>query len=506
MVIGAWQARRAQLSFTFCIALLTTGCSPGQTGVGGVLARLFPPPFSRVPAPSEEEPTSSRASEVLIYLDATLSMRGFVTLGEGTEYWTLVAENGLQAPAAGRPVRFFRFGSTVDELDRASALRAGTVSFYEAGDNLITKIDGVLGGLPESALGVIATDLFQTDADAGALADRLAMLVDAGRAVAIVGVRSDFQGVVYDVGVERRRFDYSTKGREPNLKRPFYVIIAGPLPDVVEYSKALFATLTRSGSEHHSVLLSNQLAPVVNTMDLKERVREGVVLRAGAVLERPDGVVPQATRVLEYVVRDSARPLRLGFDVPIETHASIPTIRNGDLPVTVAVVARTSESVAVGSELRAASHLGPEGSNLLPPTQLVSGDGNPSTNGEKSPTPQRQELQDPSGTQIAPFVDINALTRQLQISLTIAPGALQRRQSYLIQVDIMPEASQFEIPDWVNAWDMPRSQVSEWVRAPGAFRGDTTYNLRRIVTDTWTKIVREQQPTLGRFWLALGVR
>ena len=118
-------------------------------------------------------------------------------------------------PAA--EVRLFRFGSQITQLatqDRLAPLRP---SFHEAQQGFIdTHIDRAIEAADQSRLTVLTTDLFQTDTDVTQVTRQLIDRYAARRLViGVLGVKADFRGEVYDVGIIRLRFHFDGM-------RPFY--------------------------------------------------------------------------------------------------------------------------------------------------------------------------------------------------------------------------------------------------------------------------------------------
>ena len=228
-----------------------------------------------VPDPPEPLPDLPPVSDRLvarIYFDATLSMQGFVV--PGSTHYTRICpylESVIVSGWRDEKVSFFRFGERVEPIDRSTYLQAGYESFYEEedifGKTYIEKViqneaqlvsnDIGTSSTPEDTteieandtsqeadetdntegqLAVIVTDLFQDDSDITQLIGHLKeKYIREGHDVGLFGLRSQFDGTVYDIG----------SGEESSLRyrgpRPFYLLVLGKHADIAHYFDRLMA-------------------------------------------------------------------------------------------------------------------------------------------------------------------------------------------------------------------------------------------------------------------------
>ncbi len=217
------------------LALSSCSCGRGKTGRAAT-------PFagSDVLVTGPDRQASGASVEIDVYLDATTSMEGYV--GAQAEYGEFLRslEASLISKWGESDVRFYKFGSRVDSVDRASYLSArDDLRFYrERGVFERTNIDSVLARTSADRLSLIITDLFQDAGDTNALVGKIKSRVFArGLAVGVLAVESAFDGRVYDAPGGPYRYA-STPG-DPSTYRPFYALAIGASSQV----ERLFETL-----------------------------------------------------------------------------------------------------------------------------------------------------------------------------------------------------------------------------------------------------------------------
>ena len=206
----------------------------------GNLAGIAGATYRRVQAPPPEPvagpiPPKSDKIKIDIVYDATPSMRGFTEAGESGLYTRVLRK--LESAAAkewpGTEVQLFRFGSEVTPLTSQDRLAPLRTSFYETRQGFIdTHIDRAVEAADPAKLTVLITDLFQTDTDVTKVTKRLTNKYAAkGLAVGVMGVKGDFRGQVYDIGIYRLHFRFERL-------RPFYVLALGKHSDVEAYFRS----------------------------------------------------------------------------------------------------------------------------------------------------------------------------------------------------------------------------------------------------------------------------
>jgi hypothetical protein len=197
-----------------------------------------------------------------VFLDATLSMEGFVEVSAkkqaaGTRY-EQVMEGIRRALTTGWPrsnIEFQRFGTQIEKspVDPVAALRP---SFYENPDfKKITKIELPLEQAAPGKLVLIITDLFQDQSDIAVLIAALKQHAIGRFTVGIIGIRSSFRGEIYDITAAHYHVHYEGF-------RPFYVLAVGPTMDVARFLQEFRRTLNLSPPEIQMVMVSPSPVPI----------------------------------------------------------------------------------------------------------------------------------------------------------------------------------------------------------------------------------------------------
>ena len=177
-----------------------------------------------------------------IYLDGTYSMAGYVNYPSTTVYTNAIKEIERTVSSAWRneDIQYIRFGDDFKKLSRDQLLEFDKIEFYNQKD---TSLQKVVESMDSNKINVIVTDLFQTDQDIESLMSSLKKksFADVEKAMAIIGLKSQFKGKIYDIGKNKLSFDYETNDKESY--RPFYLLIVGKEDDVrsfvLQYQKNL---------------------------------------------------------------------------------------------------------------------------------------------------------------------------------------------------------------------------------------------------------------------------
>lgn len=170
-------------------------------------------------------PQKTDQIDVDIYIDATTSMQGFAVSPSSaySQFLDQLEASALSAWKKADP-KFYKFGQAIKLVTRTEFLSAKTdLAFYhEKGIFLKTYIDSVVRRTDTKRLSVLVTDLFQNEGDVNIMVDRLKEKCFAnGIAAGIIGVKSDFNGKVFDVPGFPQGYNLISK------ERPFYAIVFG---------------------------------------------------------------------------------------------------------------------------------------------------------------------------------------------------------------------------------------------------------------------------------------
>jgi hypothetical protein len=274
-----WRWLGAILSWRYCAiaaALLLTACGPDQQTIS-----CAPPTEA---ASNSLTPTDGIQLSVLI--DGTPSMQGYVNNLPSSRYaQTLKLIDSASSTGwtgAKSAVKYYRFGTKKQIIDRETYLRSQLPAFYKGGaDFSVSRIDTVLDKPAPDRLDVLVTDLYQKDADVQIVQNQLKdRYLEKGYGVGILAIKSEFNGTVYDVGLSRQQFGYSTAGKAPPLFHPFYVMILGSYGNIQHY----YEQLQKSGLGD----VDNQFV-----VFYPQPVRQVSVLDASAVLQKLPNAIKQ---------------------------------------------------------------------------------------------------------------------------------------------------------------------------------------------------------------------
>ena len=245
-----------------------------------------------------------------IYFDATLSMQGFVAPGS-TDYTRICPylESAIVSGWENEKVDFFRFGEQVESINRNTYLQAGSADFYEdeniyretfiqkiidyedqlvseqmkapnrpealtetevsstpkESTEAVTPTEEVNESRKEGRLVVIVTDLFQDRGDINLLVTQLKeKYIKKGLEVGLFGLRSQFDGTVYDTGIGQAPLPYRSDPNDPETFRPFYLLILGRHADIAHY----FDRLTANSTDAETIIFSRYLvSPLLSFED-----------------------------------------------------------------------------------------------------------------------------------------------------------------------------------------------------------------------------------------------
>ena len=195
---------------------------------------------------------SSRAPAATVFLDVSGSMAGYVArpatvpparpVARGAQpqrvspprapepraFYDVVQSLPQLASSVADRLALFAFGKTIRPMPLADLNRAGTPAFYSDPDSRIQDALSRLEALPTDEIGLLVTDLFLTGEEvfggAAAIRAPLAKILESGRSIGLVGIRSGFLGKVYDIPVVGTYAGAS--------ERPFFIVATGPLPIV----------------------------------------------------------------------------------------------------------------------------------------------------------------------------------------------------------------------------------------------------------------------------------
>lgn len=358
--------------------------------------------------------TPSDVLRVRIYFDATGSMKGFVVPGQ-TQYTRIIPilESAVLTGWADGKAEFFRFGKWVETIDRTSYLRMQYPESYIDDISRQTFIQKVIDyetqetdetqenqepsdNAKADRLVVIVTDLFQAENDINLL---VAPLKDRylrnNNAVGLLGIRSQFDGFVYDSRSHKSNIE------DPESFRPFYVLALGKHADVARY----FDTLIAAGLfDAKIVILSRHLTKSLASFE------RALIGKTEHLVQ--DEIIPQTTaRLKQFLIRGN--PDRAMFSA---------TLKYSPLPHVMLFDSNTIEASVVARHCPTGqTEVSPEARNCLDMKAALTTDG-------------------------------------LNVTANLSPKSLPGKGIYLYEVSLYPKLSGYGIPAWCSSgkdgWDM----------------------------------------------------
>jgi len=408
-----------------------------------------PPPKDDVayamPSPSANAPT------VDVYFDSTLSMKGFVASGTTSNFQQAIPilESAVISRWAGGGTQFFKFGTKIEALPGRSYLDAVKPQFYEDRDyNTLTLIENVVDSAKPDHLTVIVTDLFQNNSDVNQLSEKIKKkYVAQALAVGVLGLRSEFEGPVYDVGPDKYSFEHHS-GSDQKKFRPFYLLVLGSHADIAKYFDALaYGGFNKFPSElQQRVIFSPFVAsPLAN-------FESAPILKATKIARQDSGTL----------VRNASKDPRIEeFKIVGSTDvASFTTeLRYYPLPYVVS----TSDS------------LDPEVTSWKC--------------GDKSGMQETAE-----GKNALTIIAKTALNENpiIHLDAKIDPKLLPSDGIYAFRVVLRPH--EYSLPAWIADWNMKAELIDYWHNTPSEFDGSKTYNLENFLRTLWGAVLDAHRP------------
>ena len=328
-----WKTSSLLLSIYLCFSIFLIGCDTDKKGI--------PDP----PEPLSDLPPVSKRLVARIYFDATLSMQGFVV--PGSTHYTRICpylESVIVSGWRDETVSFFRFGERVESIDRDTYLQVGDESFYQTDIGIKTYIEKIIenedqldkpqsegsdplegatktdvNNMPEEGTGadstenrlvVIVTDLFQDNGDINRLVPELKdKCIKKGVDVGLFGLRSQFDGTVYDIGIgEGSSLRYRSTPGNPETFRPFYLLVLGKHADIAHYFDRLIAN---GFLEAETIIFSQYLvSPLLSFEGAKIEDLENLI--GDTIAKKPD------SHLKEYRIRNRDEPSKISAKMKYE--------------------------------------------------------------------------------------------------------------------------------------------------------------------------------------------
>lgn len=416
-----------------------------------------------------------------IYFDATLSMQGFVVPGS-TRYTQICPylESVVVTGWEDETVNFFRFGEQVEPINRSTYLQAGYESFYEqahifrrtyieevirheeklvnaqmkasstpedateadVNDTPEATIEGVTPTetvnerRKEGQLIVIVTDLFQDDSDITLLIDYLKKkYIQKGSEVGLFGLRSQFDGTVYDIGIgEESSLRYRSNPSDLETFRPFYLLVLGRYADIVRY----FDLLKANNPDAQTIIFSRYLVSSLLSIDGDSVKPEVNNLNSDTFKSVP-------ARVKQFRIVDDSKL------ADISTKLAYTPLRH----------AMFFDSDTFGVSIRAKDKL----------------------MGETKENPDAKNC-----LKVTPTLQKNENGSEFTVDFKLDSQSLPRKAIYLYEVTLHPNVDKYQAPEWCSRWDMGAERD-----------GSKTLNLVNFVRNLSQVTARMHRPKIAQF-------
>lgn len=215
----------------FCLSL--AACAPKQITKDCDLPGIW----------VETEEVNSSITPI-IQIDGTPSMQGFVTIPTSRYIRTLRLIDTVvtTAFANSQPPQYYRFGMARSRFtDESSSLSAQKPWFYDRTLEKLLDADldvaiAPVEGNPREQISIIIVDLYQQDGEIARVLNSLRVnYLEKGLAVGILAVKSEFDGIVYDIGLNNESVQYRTTQNQPEGFQPFYVLVLSTYENVAHF-------------------------------------------------------------------------------------------------------------------------------------------------------------------------------------------------------------------------------------------------------------------------------
>ncbi len=435
------QERSLVLGLLILMSFLLLGCPPKPPKVPPL------PPEQKV-----EEFTSNVTAN--IYFDATESMQGFVRPNSNTRYCQAIDAMARSITSSWKDAKriFFKFGDEIAALE--DYIQAKELSFYnDAKTKRFTRIQGAISRVEPASMTLIVTDLFQDRGDISRLTEEFKQkCFKQDLTFGILGLRSEYDGTIYDLGPNIPALPYRTKPEE-NTYRPFYIILMGKYSDVVHFYE-LFKTSGLDFSVNEFIAYSPYLTSrPISFYDAR--------IDSTFYLAEVPNLIP-------YDRQDArAKQFRIQGDPEIAT--LVTTLPYSPAPYTMPFDHRQLDIKISATQ-------------CLPDTFLSS--------------PQAAKALSFPNWQISSKKDSIAIRAEIRPALLPGDGL------YFYEVIFRPKLEAYQYPAWISAWDMEKaSTLSNGFNAERKLAGASTLNLYWLLVDLWrANFFIHEQPRIATLY------
>lgn len=219
--------------------LIISGCQQSPKAIGTNEGGKVADGNIALPCKLGEDKTATNAasrSKIILTLDGSASMVGYAKDGNSRYIQTLKLLDRVSLAAPGG-VEYARIDSGRKSIDRAEFQKSFGTGFYTGQTSRLADAFPDLKTAKGEQLIAVVTDLQPDDGDVNAVSKRMLedYLKKDGSAVAIWGVRSEFDGKVYPPN-NAPAYDFAGKASNG---RPFYILLLGRYEAIAEFAKTI---------------------------------------------------------------------------------------------------------------------------------------------------------------------------------------------------------------------------------------------------------------------------
>ena len=222
------------------VALMAGGCTGAGNKLPDCLGSITPPPAAARPA----APQPAAARQVLVGIDGSDSMAGFLKAAGGGEAWKQLLKAVKLTATGPNPTAVFRIGGSTG-TPMGAITEAADPCFFGGcpGRPSLASSLHTLWTIPRAGaappLRVIVSDLEVNQGDISALRQAIQTDLARGASIGVLAVRLPFEGTVFDS--EARRL-FTGKA-----SRPVYLLTSGPREAVETFLDGVRQNLALSG-------------------------------------------------------------------------------------------------------------------------------------------------------------------------------------------------------------------------------------------------------------------
>lgn len=442
--------------------ILVQGCTP---------RKFCPPPEDM---DFEEIAPLTAKLKADIYYDASYSMMGFVK--QGNSYYVRTLQMLERSFISGWPkstrddCRYYKFGTTIDRISRDEALNAVFAAFYNDPNFLEeTRIEYVIDKVNKDNLTIIVTDLFQNASDVNLLIGKLnRKILSKETSVGILGIKSHFNGRVWDVGLEKFSFEYYTAGKKPGQFRPFYILLIGKYNDIAHYYKMMKVNGLDSFPEQNFLILSPQLVERLASFENSEIKRTKIkevrnILRHSSINRH----------VKQFTVDNNSSKTYVDITLRLSFLDYMPDFKHQKLDLET-----TAWHWFEMPENQQAKTKNPKEKKFQ----------------KRKLVPSRDALR---GITIK---DLKLSDSQLKFRAEVNSRNFPVDGTYCFKIVFRLPSESYSLPSWVSQWDMDQNLIYHWQGNPNQFQGNTTLNLKNFLNNIWQIIYQKHKPKIAKLY------